>query len=54
MRKFYPHILEDPEIIYIEHLILDFYEDRIEKLGICFRIRLAMVPISLLGFKLVK
>ncbi len=33
IRKFYPHILEDPEIIYIEHLILDFYEDRIEKLG---------------------
>tara|TARA_Y100001935_G_C17308764_1_gene514213 strand:- start:2964 stop:3824 length:861 start_codon:yes stop_codon:yes gene_type:complete len=33
IRKFYPHILEDPEIIYIEHLILDFYEDKIEKLG---------------------
>ena len=33
VRKFYPHILEDPEIIYIEHLILDFYEDKIEKLG---------------------
>lgn len=33
IRKFYPHILEDPEIIYIEHLVLDFYEDRIEKLG---------------------
>ena len=33
VRKFYPHILEDPEIIYIEHLILDFYDDRIEKLG---------------------
>lgn len=33
VRKFYPEILEDPEIIYIEHLILDFYEDRIEKLG---------------------
>tara|TARA_B100000212_G_scaffold92549_2_gene67949 strand:+ start:9287 stop:10132 length:846 start_codon:yes stop_codon:yes gene_type:complete len=33
VRKFYPHILEDPEIIYIEHLVLDFYEDRIEKLG---------------------
>ena len=26
-------MLEDPEIIYIEHLVLDFYEDRIEKLG---------------------
>jgi hypothetical protein len=33
IRKFYPWILEDPEIIYIEHLVLDFYEDRIEKLG---------------------
>ena len=33
VRKFYPHILEDPEIIYIEHLVLEFYEDRIEKLG---------------------
>jgi hypothetical protein len=33
IRKFYPHILEDPDIIYIEHLVLDFYEDRIEKLG---------------------
>src|SRR6056300_1631178 len=33
VRKFYPHILEDPDIIYIEHLVLDFYEDRIEKLG---------------------
>jgi organic radical activating enzyme len=33
VRKFYPHVLEDPEIIYIEHLVLDFYEDRIEKLG---------------------
>jgi hypothetical protein len=33
VRKFYPHILEDPEVIYIEHLILDFYDDRIEKLG---------------------
>ena len=33
VRKFYPWILEDPDIIYIEHLVLDFYEDRIEKLG---------------------
>lgn len=33
IRKFYPHVLEDPEIIYIEHLVLDFYEDCIEKLG---------------------
>ena len=33
IRKFYPHVLEDPEIIYIEHLVLDFYENRIEKLG---------------------
>jgi organic radical activating enzyme len=33
IRKFYPHVLEDPEIIYMEHLVLDFHEDRIEKLG---------------------
>jgi hypothetical protein len=33
VRKFYPHILEDPEIIYLEHLVLDFHEDQIEKLG---------------------
>mgnify|MGYP003624689866 FL=1 len=33
IRKFYPHVLEDPEILYIEHLVLDFYEDEIEKLG---------------------
>ena len=33
IRKFYPWVLEDPDIIYIEHLVLDFYEDRIEKLG---------------------
>lgn len=33
IRKFYPYILEDPDIIYIEHLVLDFYQDRIEKLG---------------------
>jgi len=33
IRKFYPHILEDPEVHYVEHLVLDFYDDRIEKLG---------------------
>jgi len=33
VRKFYPWVLEDPDIIYMEHLVLDFYEDRIEKLG---------------------
>lgn len=33
VRKFHPWVLEDPDIIYIEHLVLDFYEDRIEKLG---------------------
>ena len=33
IRKFYPHILEDKDILYIEHLVLDFHEDRIEKLG---------------------
>jgi hypothetical protein len=33
IRKSYPWILEDAEIFYIEHLVLDFHEDRIEKLG---------------------
>ena len=33
IRKRYPWILEDPDILYMEHLVLDFYEDRIEKLG---------------------
>ena len=33
VRKRYPHILKDPDILYVEHSILDFYEDRIEKLG---------------------
>jgi hypothetical protein len=33
VRKFHPWVLEDPEIIYIEHLVLDFHEDKIEKLG---------------------
>jgi len=33
IRNRYPWVLEDPEIFYMEHLVLDFYEDRIEKLG---------------------
>ena len=33
VRKRYPHILKDPEILYVEHNILDFYEDGIKKLG---------------------
>jgi len=33
VRKRYPFILEDPSILYQEHLVLDFYEDKIEKLG---------------------
>lgn len=33
IRKFYPWVLEDSDIIYIEHLVLDFYQDNIEKLG---------------------
>lgn len=33
IRNRYPWILEDPEVFYIEHLVLDFHEDRIEKLG---------------------
>jgi len=33
VRKRYPEILEDPEILYAEHLILDFYPNEIKKLG---------------------
>lgn len=33
IRNRYPWVLEDPEIFYMEHLVLDFHEDRIEKLG---------------------
>ena len=33
IRKKYPWVLEDPSIFYEEHLVLDFHEDRIEKLG---------------------
>ena len=33
VRKRYPHILKDPNILYVEHNILDFYEDGIKKLG---------------------
>ena len=33
VRKSYPWILEDTDVHYIEHLVLDFHEDRIEKLG---------------------
>lgn len=33
VRKFHPWVLEDPDIFYIEHLVLDFYENKIEKLG---------------------
>jgi organic radical activating enzyme len=33
VRKRYPWILEDPDVLYVEHLVLDFYGDRIEKLG---------------------
>jgi len=33
VRKRYPHLITDPDVLYIEHNILDFYEDRIEKLG---------------------
>jgi len=33
VRKRYPFILQDPSILYQEHLVLDFHEDRIEKLG---------------------
>jgi len=33
VRTRHPWVLEDPQIFYLEHLVLDFYEDRIEKLG---------------------
>ena len=33
VRKRYPHILEDPEILYVEHNILDWYEHEVTKLG---------------------
>ena len=33
VRRKYPWVLEDPTIFYLEHLALDFYPDRIEKLG---------------------
>ena len=33
IRKRYPHILEDKEILYVEHNILDFYEKEVKMLG---------------------
>ena len=33
IRKRYPHILEDKDILYVEHNILDWYEDEVKKLG---------------------
>jgi len=33
VRKFHPYVLEDPNIYYVEHLVLDFHKDKIEKLG---------------------
>lgn len=33
IRKRYPWILEDPDVYYVEHLVLDFHDDKIEKLG---------------------
>jgi organic radical activating enzyme len=33
VRKRYPEILDNPDIFYLEHLVLDFYGDKIEKLG---------------------
>ena len=33
VRKRYPEILEDKEILYVEHNILDFYEDEVKMLG---------------------
>ena len=33
VRKRYPEVLEDKEILYVEHNILDFYEDEVKMLG---------------------
>ena len=33
VRKRYPHILEDKDILYVEQNILDWYEDEVKKLG---------------------
>ena len=33
IRKRYPEVLEDKEILYVEHNILDFYEDEVKMLG---------------------
>ena len=33
IRKRYPQILKDPDVLYVEHLTLDFYPDEIKKLG---------------------
>ena len=33
IRKRYPHILEDKDILYVEHNILDWYKDEVKKLG---------------------
>ena len=33
VRKRYPHILEDKDILYVEHNILDWYEHEVTKLG---------------------
>ena len=33
VRKRYPHILKDKDILYVEHNILDWYEDEVKKLG---------------------
>ena len=33
VRKRYPEILEDKDILYVEHNILDFYENEVKKLG---------------------
>ena len=33
VRKRYPEILEDKDILYVEHNILDWYENKVEKLG---------------------
>ena len=33
VRRRYPEVLKDPDVVYVEHMILDFYEHEITKLG---------------------
>jgi len=33
VRRRYPEVLKDPDVVYVEHMVLDFYEHEITKLG---------------------